>query len=237
MDWTKFKTKFHKSWHISIKKFIESNECNKIYNFLKSQKGKEIAPKSNLTFRAFEQPLSKVKVVVLLEEPYCEKIKGVQYADGIPLSCAYVEKLHPQLDAFYDAMEKEFYELNLNIFKDHNVEYLTNQGVLFLSSSLTVEVDSPGSHKRLWEPFMKYLIKNIFNKRNIPIVFCGGEVYEQYKDCLDPIYPYFIVNQPLSECNIGIPWNSRDRFTKLNHYLWEKLGHTEIMWVNMDVPF
>jgi uracil-DNA glycosylase len=237
MDWNKFKNKFHKSWHTSIKKFIESNECNKIYNFLKNQKGKEIAPTSNLTFRAFEQPLKNVKVVVLLDEPYCEKYDGKQFADGIPLSCAYVEKLHPHLDTFYNAMEKEFYELNLNIHKETNLNFYIRQGVMFLSSSLTVEIDSPGSHKQLWVPFIKYLIKNIFNKKNIPIIFCGNDVYEPYKNIMEPISFYFIIEQSLRETSLAIPWNTRDRFTKLNNFLYENTDYPEIMWVNMDVPF
>ena len=40
-----------------MKKFVESKDCARIYAFLKNQKGKEIAPRSNLTFRTFEQSL------------------------------------------------------------------------------------------------------------------------------------------------------------------------------------
>lgn len=236
MDWNKFSNKFHKSWHSYIKPFIESKECDKIYMYLKSSK-KEIAPKSSLTFRAFERPLQTIKCVVLLEEPYSDKQHDLQYADGIPLSCEFVDKIHPQLDAFYNAMEKEFYDLNLNMIKQMNLDFYINQGVLFLSSSLTTEIGSPGKHKRLWEPFIKHLITNIFIKNRIPIIFCGEQVYEQYKWEMTPIYPYILIKQPISEAKIGIPWNTDGAFTKLNKYLYEKTDYEEIMWVNMDVPF
>lgn len=236
MDWNKFKDKFHKSWHTSVKKFVESNECNKIYNFLKKQEG-EIAPKSHLTFRPFNIPLKDVKVVVIFEEPYSEKNNDLQYADGIPLSCDYVNKLHPQLDAFYNAMEKEFYDLNLSVIKENNLDFYIAQGALFLNSSFTTEIGAPGKHKGLWVPFMKHLIKNVFTKRDIPIIFCGWDVQREYKNILDPIYPWFIVQQAISETAIGIPWNTGTVFTKLNKYLWDKTDHEDIMWVNQDVPF
>lgn len=237
MNWDNFKNKFHKSWHSSVKPFIESNECNKIYAFLKNQKGVEIAPKSSLTFRAFEQPLKDIRCVVILDEPYSNKQNDLQYADGIPLSCEFVDKIHPQLNAFYNAMEKEFYDLNLHIIKDMNLNFYINQGVMFLSSSLTTEIDSPGKHKKLWVPFMKYLIKNVFTKRGIPIVFCGWEVQRTYKAVLDPIYPWFVVEQSLSETEIGVPWNSNGVFTRLNEYLMDHTEHEDVMWVKQDVPF
>ena len=250
MNWDTFKGKFHSSWHPYVKKFIESNECNKIYSFLKKQTG-EIAPKSHLTFRPFNQPLKEVKVVVIFEEPYSEKHNDIQFADGIPLSCDYVDKMHPQLDAFYNAMEKEFYDLNLHILKEKNLDFYISRGVLFLNSSFTTEIGAPEKHKGLWVPFMKHLIKNVFTKHvlphfclvtfftkhEIPIVFCGWDVQREYKVVLDPIYPWFIIQQPISEAKIGVPWKTDSVFTKLNEYLWEKTEKEDVMWVNMDVPY
>lgn len=236
MNWNSFKSKFHPTWHASVKKFIESNECNKIYAFLKRQKG-EIAPRSDLTFRAFETPLTNIRCVLIFDEPYSEKQNDLQYADGIPLSCEFVDKLHPQLNAFYEAMEKEFYDLNLNIIKQLDLKFYTNQGVLFISSSLTTEISSPGKHKRLWVPFIKHLIKNVFVKRNIPIVFCGLKVQKEYKAVLPVIYPWFLIKQSISEVKVGVPWNTNNTFTKLNKYLWDNTEHEEVMWVNQDVPF
>lgn len=235
MDWNKFKNKFHVSWHKDIQLFIESNECNKIYAYLKKQKG-EIAPKSTLTFRAFEQSLENIKCIVILDEPYNNKYKDLQYADGVPLSCEYVQHTHPQLLSFYKGLEKEFYDLKLDIITDLNMEFYQNQGILFLTSSLTTEINSPRKHKNLWVPFIRFLIKEIFSKKRLPIVFCGEEIYNQYKNDLEVIYPWFLIKQSLSECAIGVPWNTNGTFTKVNKYLLEK-NQDEIQWVNVDVPF
>jgi len=68
MDFEKFKEHFHESWHAKIKPFIESNECDAIYKYLKSesQRGKKIAPLSQHVYRCFfETPLTDVKLVIL----------------------------------------------------------------------------------------------------------------------------------------------------------------------------
>ena len=237
MDWESFKNRFHTSWHKTVRPFIESNECNKIYTFLKKQKGVEIAPKSALTFRAFEQPFKDIRCVVILDEPYSNKQNDLQYADGIPLSCEFVDKIHPHLNAFYDALEEEFYGLNLHIIKQMDLRYYMNQGVLFLSSSLTTEINAPGKHKNLWAPFIKHLIKYAFSPKRIPIIFCGNVVHEQYAMVMEPIYPYFVIKQSLSDISVGVPWNTNNVFTRVNKHLWENTDYDEVMWVNMDVPY
>lgn len=237
MDWEQFKGKFHKTWHTSMKKWVESKDSAKVYAFLKNQHGKEIAPKSNLTFRTFEQPLDLVRVVVLLEEPYCEKNGNIQYADGIPLSCEYVDKMHSHLREFYEAMEREFYDLSLHTIMDNDLKYLTNQGVLFLSSSLTAEIGSPGKHKDLWVSLIGHLIKSVFCKREIPIIFCGSNLYEQYKFYVDPIFPYFVIKQPLSEWTLGTRWDTEGKFLEANKHLWEGTDKEDVMWVKQDVPY
>ena len=46
MLWDKFKDYFHESWHESVRPFIESEQCDEIYAYLKaeSRRGKKIAP-------------------------------------------------------------------------------------------------------------------------------------------------------------------------------------------------
>jgi ribosomal 50S subunit-recycling heat shock protein len=76
MDWNKFSHQFDESWHNIIKPFIESEECDKIYAFLKkeSARGKKIAPNSSDVFRCFkETKLSDLKVGDIIEIKYLEK--------------------------------------------------------------------------------------------------------------------------------------------------------------------
>jgi uracil DNA glycosylase len=73
MDWNKFSPKFHKSYHEIMQPFIESEECDAIYAFLKAESGRgaQVAPQSINTFRAFkETPLDELKCVLMFQDPY-----------------------------------------------------------------------------------------------------------------------------------------------------------------------
>jgi len=73
MIWEKFVDFFHESWHEKMRPFIESEECDKIYAFLKteSKRGKRIAPLSHNVFRCFkETPLTDVRVILVGMCPY-----------------------------------------------------------------------------------------------------------------------------------------------------------------------
>ena len=73
MNWELFKNQFDKSWWEKLQPFIESEECDKIYEHLKfeSKRGRKIAPLSSNTYRCFlETPLNDIKVIMIGLAPY-----------------------------------------------------------------------------------------------------------------------------------------------------------------------
>lgn len=239
MNWEKFKQRFHPSWHDKIKPFIESEECDAIYAFLKkeSQRGKKIAPDSINTFRAFfETPLDEVKVIVIGMCPYHTFKFGNSVADGLLMGCSITEEIQPSLDQFYNALEKEFYNgLNLNYKKNPDVSYLSKQGVLMLNAALTTEKDKAGSHLELWEPFMKFLFENIFNVMGVPIVFLGKEA-SKLKKYTGIFMHVFELSHPASASYKNTDWSSEGVFTKVNKIIWET-NKDVIQWLDVDPPF
>ena len=159
MNFEKFKELFHESWHNKIQPFIESEECDAIYKFLKaeSQRGKKIAPLSSNVYRCFaETPLDDVKVVLLGMCPYHTLKHNAPVADGLLMGCRNTMELQPSLKQFYDAIERELYNgLAVMAYKDPDVTYLAKRGVLMLNAALTTEINKAGSHIELWEPFTK----------------------------------------------------------------------------------
>lgn len=239
MNWEKFKDKFHNSWHSKIKPFIESEECDKIYAYLKkeSQRGKKIAPDSINTYRCFfETPLDDVKVVILGMCPYHTFKNGNPVADGLALSCSITGQIQPSLDQFYNALEREFYDgLNLNFEKHPDLSYLANQGVLLLNAALTTEKDKAGSHLELWEPFMKFLFENIINDLGVPIVFLGKEA-SKLKKYTGIFTHIFEISHPASASYKGIEWDTEGTFKKVDKIIWENNGDS-ILWLDCDAPF
>lgn len=239
MEWEKFKGKFHESYHEIMQPFIESEECNEIYAFLKKESGRGamLAPQSMNTFRVFKEiPLKDIKCIFMFQDPYFTFRDGLPIANGIALDCSITKKLQPTLRQFYSGIEEELYgglSLKWNM-ENYDLSYLSEQGVMMLNASLTVEKDKAGSHKQLWKPFTDYIIEKIVNKYNIPIVLLGKDAQE-YESNIDSII--FKTSHPASASYNGGKWDTNGVFTKLNDAIWQK--HEEIvLWLpDIECPF
>lgn len=239
MDWSKFKDRFHPSWHDKMKPFVESKECDKIFEFIKkeSKRGKAIAPASMHLWRAFmETSLDDLKVVLVGLSPYHTLKNGSPIADGLLMGCSITQQIQPTLDQFYDALETEFYDgLNLNMIKDSDVSYLAKQGVLMLNAALTTEINKAGSHLDIWEPFMRYLFDEIINPTGVPIVFLGKDAgkYDNYTGLFTHT---FVISHPASASYKGTKWDSEGVFKKVSKIIKEN-NNFEIDWIQTNAPF
>jgi len=238
MDWEKFKEYFHESWWVKMKPFIESDECETIYKHLKfeSKRGKTIAPLSSNVFRCFkETPLDNLNVVLLGMCPYHTVRSGEPVADGLLFGCSVTGNIQPSLEQFYSGVERELYDgLCLNAVKGPDVSYLCKQGVLMLNAALTVEANKAGSHNDLWQPFIKYLMEEVFAYTGAPIVFIGKDA-EKYKKYTSPLSWNFCVSHPASASYKNIDWDTEGVFGKVNKILMDNNG-IKIEWLEL-LPF
>lgn len=239
MNWEKFKDQFHESWHIKMRPFIESNECDAIYEFLKKEakRGKKVAPLSSNVFRAFrETSLDDLKVVMIGMCPYHTMKNGVAVADGLLMGCSITGTLQPSLEQFYGALERELYNgLNLKYEKTPDVSYLAKQGVLMLNAALTTEINKAGSHIALWEPFTKYLFEHVLDTAGVPFIFLGKDAakYERY---VPPFTWSFVLSHPASASYKNTDWDTEGVFGLVSRILKEN-NNFEIMWLYEEPPF
>lgn len=244
MQFEKFKDQFHDSWWSKIKPFIESKECDKIYEYLKfeGKRGVRIVPDSSNTFRAFkETPLNEIKAVLLGYCPYHTISKdGIPAADGLAMSCSLTGKLQPSLELFYQGIEDDLYSgLNLNYEKNPDLTYLAKDGVLLLNSSLTTEFMKPGKHQSIWEPFTKYVIEECLAYTGIPIVLIGkdAQYYERYMTPLTHGV-IFKVEHMAFAARENRAWDHKNIFSKINTILRQNNGKEfEVDWLNEKPPF
>lgn len=238
MKWELFKDHFDESWHAKMKPFIESEECDKIYEFLKkeSKRGRQIAPSSSVTFRCFkETPLTNLKVVMIGMCPYHTFINGEPVADGLLMGCSNTNKLQPSLEKFYEGVENELHNgLNLKYEKLADVSYLASQGVLMFNAALTTEMNKAGSHIDIWEPFTKYVLEEIISDTGVPILFLGKDA-ARYKKYTNPFAWTFTLSHPASASYKQTDWNTEGAFGKINKILKDN-NNFEIMWL-YNVPF
>jgi uracil-DNA glycosylase len=239
MKWEKFADQFHESWHIKMKPFIESNECDAIYEFLKKEtkRGKKIAPLSSNVFRAFkETSLDDLKVVMIGMCPYHTMKNGVAVADGLLMGCSITNALQPSLEQFYGALERELHNgLNLKYVKTPDVSYLAKQGVLMLNAALTTEINKAGSHIALWEPFTKYLFEHVLDTAGVPFIFLGKDAakYERY---VPPFTWSFTLSHPASASYKNTDWDTEGVFGKVSQILKENNNY-QITWLYEEPPF
>lgn len=239
MIWEKFKEQFHESWHAKIRPFIESEECDKIYAFLKSEskRGKKIAPMSPVVFRCFkETSLDNLKVVMMGLCPYHTMKNGVYVADGLLMGCSITNELQPSLSQFYSGIEKELYNgLNLEAFFRPDVKYLAKQGVLMLNAALTTEINKAGSHLAIWQPFTKFLLEEVLNLEGCPYIFLGKEA-AKYQSYLPPFTWSFTVSHPASASYKNTEWDTEGVFGKVNAVL-KQNNNYQIDWLDIEPPF
>lgn len=239
MNFDKFKNLFHKSWHVKIKPFIESPECDEIYKFLKTESkenGKSISPLSFNVYRAFmETSLDDLKVVIIGEKPYITNFEESPLADGLLLGCTTINKVLPPLEKFYEGIELELFDgLNLSYIKTPDVSYLSKQGVFMLNGSLTCEIGSDSSHKDIWKPFIKFLFENIFNDTGICVIFMGEA--KEYSVYANNIYCFYTDN-PVTCAKQKLAWSSNNVFKQIRNILVQK-NNFEIDWLLTDeIPF
>ncbi len=154
-DWlTELSPEFHKPYYAKLFQFVKEE-----YNT------KQIFPPADDIFNAFHlTPLSKVKVVILGQDPY----HNVGQAHGLCFSVRPDVEIPPSLVNIY----KELYDdLGCRIPNNGYLVKWAEQGVLMLNTVLTVQAHMANSHRgKGWEEFTDAAIAAL-NKQDRPIVF------------------------------------------------------------------
>lgn len=144
----------NKEYYVKLQDFIENE-----------YKTKTIYPEKENIYAALKYtPFDRIRVVILGQDPY----HGEGEAHGLSFSVCPGVKIPPSLKNIYKELNSE-----LNCYIPNN-GYLTKwaeQGVLLLNSVLTVQKDTPASHRgKGWETFTDKIIEEI-DKKDEPVVF------------------------------------------------------------------
>ena len=169
-DWlTELETEFRKPYYGKLFEFIK-NEYN-------TQK---VFPPSEDIFNAFHlTPLSKVKVVIIGQDPY----HNDGQAHGLCFSVKVGVEPPPSLVNIYKELQDD---LGCKIPNNGYLVKWAEQGVLMLNTVLTVRAHQAASHQgKGWEEFTDAAIRAL-NKQDRPIVFIlWGKPAQMKKKMLD----------------------------------------------------
>ncbi|MBP5298591.1 MAG: uracil-DNA glycosylase [Lachnospiraceae bacterium] len=153
-------------WLPVLDKEFKKPYYRELYNFVKNEYNtKVIYPPADELFSAFHfTPLSKVKVVILGQDPYHEPGE----AHGLCFSVKPGIKIPPSLVNIYKELHDD---LGCRIPNNGYLEKWARQGVLLLNTVLTVRAHQAFSHKEKgWETFTDAVIEQL-NLIDRPIVF------------------------------------------------------------------
>ncbi|MBP5415382.1 MAG: uracil-DNA glycosylase [Lachnospiraceae bacterium] len=154
-------------WLPFLEQEFKKDYYRDLYRFVKDEYSRYVIyPKSDDIFNALHfTPLSKVKVVILGQDPYHEE----NQAHGLSFS---VPKDQPKIPPSLQNIYKELHdELGCYIPNNGYLKKWADQGVLMLNTVLTVRAHQAFSHKEHgWEQFTDAII-NAVNLLDRPVVY------------------------------------------------------------------
>lgn len=140
------KPEFVKPYFIQLQQFLEKEKQEQL-----------VYPSGSLIFNAFNlTPLSKVRVVIIGQDPY----HGKDQAHGLCFSVQSGIKPPPSLVNVFKEIRADI-GIDMS-YTNGNLEKWAKQGVLLLNATLTVRASQAGSHQKIgWEQFTDEVIKQI----------------------------------------------------------------------------
>ncbi len=153
-------------WLEAIGDEFHKDYYRELYNFVKDEYNHYVIyPKAEDLFNAFHfTPLSKVKVVIIGQDPY----HGENQAHGLCFSVQPEVAIPPSLVNIYKELNDD---LGCKIPNNGYLKEWADQGILLLNTVLTVRAHQAASHQgKGWEQFTDAVIQAV-NAQDRPIVF------------------------------------------------------------------
>ncbi len=208
----------NKVWGKELNPYFSTKNWVDLSSFIRNEylnKEKKVFPDSKDIFKAFNlTPFSKVKVVILGQDPY----HNDKQAEGLSFSVPNGLTLPPSLKNIYKEIESD-----LGIkkdFTDGNLEKWAEQGVFLLNSILTVVAHIPGSHKNKgWEAFTDYVIKKLSDDKDNIVFILWGNYAKSKKILINPEKHLILESVHPSPFSVYNGFFGSKHFSKCNEYL------------------
>ena len=160
-------TMIDSDWLPAIEGEFRKPYYKELFNFVKEEYSRAVIyPPADDIFNAFHfTPLSKVKVLILGQDPY----HNVNQAHGLSFSVLPQQRdIPPSLQNIYKELQSD---CGCYIPDNGYLKKWADQGVLMLNTVLTVRAHEANSHKgHGWEQFTDAVIEAV-NKQDRPIVY------------------------------------------------------------------
>ena len=169
--------KLHPEWLEALGGEFERDYMQRLRAFLleRRQAGAQIYPPGSQIFSALDStPLSKVKVVILGQDPY----HGPGQAHGLCFSVQKGVRVPPSLVNIFKEIESD---LGVPPPGHGHLQAWAERGVLLLNAVLTVERGSAGAHQgKGWEQFTDAAVRAVNDQReNVAFLLWGSQAQKK----------------------------------------------------------
>lgn len=173
-----FEKQIETGWLSVLTPLIEDLRFEAILSTLASSKDYE--PHISKIFKAFKAcSYNDLKIVIIGQDPYPQP----KVATGL----AFANEEHmlsPSLDIILQELECSVEGFQRHYGFNKSLEHWAKQGILLINAALTVNVNNPGSHHKVWRYFIEELLKDLSEKRtNIIYVLCG-KTAQSFMSCI-----------------------------------------------------
>lgn len=206
-------------WQPLLAPFWGSPTGQQLLAFLaqRAQAGATIYPPQPLRALALT-PLSRVRVVILGQDPY----HGPGQAEGLAFSVPAGQRLPPSLRNIFKELLRATQQPATTMPTSGSLQHWAEQGVLLLNTTLTVEDGQPASHaKRGWEVLSDQVIAAC-NDLPHPVAFLLWGAHAQAKQPLISASQHrvWLANHPspLSANRGPLPFMGCDHFQDVNRW-------------------
>lgn len=212
-------------WWPVLKPQFETANYQQLHNFLVDEYGhQQVYPEMHHIFEAFNwTPFSKVKVVILGQDPY----HGPGQAHGCSFSVLPGVAVPPSLQNIYKELQAD---LGCPPVKHGYLRFWAEQGVLLLNSVLTVRAGQAYSHQgHGWEQLTDAAIVAL-SERPTPVVFIlWGRAARDKKRLIDLKRNFVVESAHPSPLSAYRGFFGSRPFSKTNQFL-EMTGQDPINW-------
>jgi uracil-DNA glycosylase len=175
--------KIQQEWKEVLEEEFKKDYFKNLVEYLHKEKesGQVIYPPGSLIFNAFNlTPFSKVKVVILGQDPY----HNPGQAHGLSFSVPEGVIAPPSLKNIYKEIEAD---LGISLQgKGGNLEGWARQGVFMLNAILTVRAGVAASHSRIgWEKFTDAVIQTLSDRKTGVVFMLWGNFARSKKALID----------------------------------------------------
>lgn len=168
-------------WFEHLKNEFEMPYFKDLRDFVQKETTQfKIYPPGPFIFEAFNRtPFSKVKVVLLGQDPY----HGEGQAHGLCFSVQKGVTPPPSLKNIFKELKSD---LNLDQPNHGDLSEWADQGVFLLNATLTVRANQAGSHQgKGWETFTDHVIAHLSDKKEHLVFMLWGKFAQSKAQLID----------------------------------------------------